>query len=222
MESQFPKQILDRVERAGVIAVLVVDDAAHAVPLARALLAGGVDAMELTLRTPAAIDALKAIAAEVPEMLAGVGTVLTADQVRAAAEAGAAFGVAPGTNRRVLEAARQHRLPFSPGVATPSELETALEAGCREVKFFPAEASGGLPYLRSMAAPYRHLGVRFLPLGGINWGNVDSYLGEPQVLAIGGSWIATRDQIRSEHWQTITEQARRVRGIADRVRQETT
>lgn len=221
MESQFPEQLLDRIGRSGAIAVLVVDQADRAVPLARALLAGGIDAMELTLRTPAAIAALQAIGAEVPEMLAGVGTVLTPDQVRAVADAGASFAVAPGTNRRVVEAARQLRLPFAPGVATPSELEAAIELGCREVKFFPAEPSGGLAYLRSMAGPYRHLGIRFLPLGGINERNLGNYVSDRQVLAVGGSWLATREQIASGDWKTITHQARQAREIADRARQET-
>lgn len=221
MESQFPQPLLRRIERSGVIAVLVVDDVARAVPLARALVAGGIEAMELTLRTPAAIDSLKAIRAEVPEMLAGAGTVLTVQQVTRVAEAGAVFAVAPGTNRRVVEAAHGHRLPFAPGVATPSELEAAIELGCREVKFFPAEASGGLDYLRSMGGPYRHLGIRFLPLGGINWMNLGSYLGDPQVVAVGGSWLATREQIAGQDWEAITQQARQAREITDRVRAET-
>jgi 2-dehydro-3-deoxyphosphogluconate aldolase/(4S)-4-hydroxy-2-oxoglutarate aldolase len=207
MKSQFPEMLLQQVENPGVVAVLVIDDAAHAVPVARALLAGGITAMELTLRTPAAIDALGRIRGEVPEILAGIGTVLTIEQVQAVFEAGGQFAVAPGTNCRVIQAAQQVGLPFAPGIATPSDLETALELGCREVKFFPAEPSGGLSYLRSIAAPYAHLGVRYIPLGGVNVDNLGAYLAEPMVLAVGGSWLATRDMIKNQDWQGIRQRA---------------
>ena len=207
MESQFDSQLLGRIETCGVIAVLVVDEARHAVPLARALLAGGVDAMELTLRTEAAIDALRAIRKDVPEMLAGIGTILRPEQVRMVAEAGAAFGVSPGVNPRVISEARRVGLPFAPGIVTPSDVEAALELGCRELKFFPAETSGGIEYLKSMAAPYLHLGVRFVPLGGVHTKNLATYLGESIVLAVGGSWLAPRDLITAEDWQAITDRA---------------
>jgi 2-dehydro-3-deoxyphosphogluconate aldolase/(4S)-4-hydroxy-2-oxoglutarate aldolase len=207
MESQFDPELLGRIERCGVIAVLVVDDARHAVPLAGALLAGGVDAMELTLRTDAAVDALLAIRKDVPEMLAGIGTILRPEQVRTVAEAGAAFGVSPGVNPRVVSEARRVGLPFAPGIVTPSDVEAALELGCRELKFFPAESSGGIEYLKSMAAPYVHLGVRFVPLGGVNTKNLAKYLGEPIVLAVGGSWLAPRELIAAENWRAITERA---------------
>jgi 2-dehydro-3-deoxyphosphogluconate aldolase/(4S)-4-hydroxy-2-oxoglutarate aldolase len=207
MESQFNPQLLERIDGCGVMAVLVIDEVSHAVPLARALLSGGVDVMELTLRTPVAIDALRAVRAEVPEMLAGIGTILSLDQVHAVASAGASFGVAPGTNGRVIQAAQQAGLPFAPGIATPSDLETALEFGCREVKFFPAEPSGGLPYLKSLAAPYAHLGVRYVPLGGIHAENLGSYLSDALILAVGGSWLAPRDLIRQENWPAISQRA---------------
>jgi len=160
--------------------------------------------MELTLRTPAALDALKAVRAGVPEMLAGVGTILTADQARAAKDAGAAFGVAPGLNRKVLEAARGLDLPFAPGVVTPSDIEAAFEHNCRILKFFPAEPSGGLPYLKTIAAPYAHLGVKFVPLGGINAGNMAGYIADPNIAALGGSWLAPRDLIKAGDWKKIT------------------
>lgn len=214
MASSLPlEEIHRRIQQCGVIAVLVIDEARHAVPLARALLAGGVDAMELTLRTPAALEALKNIRREVPEMLAGIGTILTPQQVCEVVEAGGAFGVAPGTNRRVIEEARKRGLPFAPGIVTPSDLEAALELGCRVVKFFPAEPAGGLPYLKSLAAPYAHLGVRFIPLGGLTADNMGAYLSEPSVMAIGGSWLATRDAIRKTDWATITQNAAAARKI---------
>ena len=200
--------VIDRIRRSGVIAVLTLDDAHLAVPLARALLAGGITAMELTLRTPAALEALRAVVAEVPELLAGAGTVLNPSQVHEVAAAGAAFGVAPGTNPRVVEAARKEGLFFMPGVATPSDIELAVEFGCRALKFFPAEPCGGLSYLKSMAAPYAHLGLHFVPLGGISTANVRGYLQDPLILAVGGSWLAPRERIAARDWPGITQIAR--------------
>ncbi len=218
MQSQFPGETLDRIQRAGVIAVLVIDRVEHGPPLAEALLAGGVDAMELTLRTPAAIDALRAVRQEAPKMLAGIGTILTPAQVDRAFEAGAAFGVAPGLNRRVVQRAQVLGLPFAPGVATPSEVEAAIELGCRELKFFPAEPSGGISYLSSMLAPYAHLGPRFIPLGGLNADNMGAYLANPAIPAIGGSWIAPRKLILDEDWSAITRNAREARSKIENLR----
>lgn len=207
MEAAFDAVVQQRVEADGVVAVLVVDRAEDAPPLARALLEGGVSTMELTLRTPAALDALRAIRAEVPQMLAGIGTVLTVGQVGQVVEAGGAFGVSPGTNPRVLQEARRLGLSFAPGVATPSDIEQALEHGCRLLKFFPAEACGGLPYLKNIAAPYAHLGVRYLPLGGLNEKNMAAYLSEPAVAALGGSWLAPRELIQKRDWAAISARA---------------
>lgn len=193
-----------RIAKSGIVAVLVLDQAEDAVPLARALLAGGVDVMELTLRTPAALEALRRIKVEVPEMLAGAGTVLTPEQIDEVKAAGADFAVSPGVNPRVLTAAQEASIPFAPGIATPSDIEQALEFGCRVLKFFPAEPSGGLPFLKAIAAPYQHLGVRFMPLGGLNAKNMTSYLSDPLVAAIGGSWLAPRDAVREGRWNEIT------------------
>ena len=215
-----PTEMIERIERIGVIVVLMVDRAEDAVPLASALLEGGIDVMELTLRTPAALDALQAIAAKVPEMLAGAGTVLTVEQVRQASAAGAAFGVAPGTNPRVLQAAQTAGLPFAPGVLTPSDVEQALDGGCRVLKFFPAESAGGMTYLKNMAAPYAHLNIRFIPLGGLNADNVLPYLEDPRILAVGGSWIARRESIERKDWSAIAGNARQARELVDRVRKK--
>ncbi|TAN36027.1 MAG: bifunctional 4-hydroxy-2-oxoglutarate aldolase/2-dehydro-3-deoxy-phosphogluconate aldolase [Verrucomicrobia bacterium] len=204
-------------QHTGVIAVLVVDRAEDAVPLARALLAGGVDLMELTLRTPVAIEALRRIVGEVPEMLAGMGTVITPAQVRDVAAAGAVFGVAPGTNPRVIRAATEAGLPFAPGVVTPSDVEQALECACRLLKFFPAESSGGLNYLKYMAAPFLHLNVRFIPLGGLDMTNIEKYLREPIIQAVGGSWIAPRELIKQQAWSRITENARQATQLVQRI-----
>lgn len=212
----FDQTLADKISAAGVVAVLVVDDASDAVPLARALLAGGIEVMELTLRTPAALDALRAIRREVPEMTAGIGTILTVDQLHAAREAGAVFGVSPGCNPRLLAAARETGFPFGPGIATPSDIEAALEHGAKLLKFFPAEQLGGLPYLRAMAAPYAHLGLRYIPLGGLTATNAGSYLSDPLIAAIGGSWIAPREAIKAHAWTTIETNARVARDIARR------
>ncbi len=197
------QRICDR----GVVAVLMIERVEDAVPVARALLAGGVDAMELTLRTDAAMDSLRAVKAEVPEMLAGVGTILNSDQVREVKDAGADFGVAPGVNPRVLEAARDQGLPFAPGIMTPSDIEAALEFGCQVLKFFPASSSGGLAHLKNIAAPYQHLGLKYIPLGGINQDNMGDYLASDLIAAIGGSWLASKPLIAAGNWLGITDLA---------------
>lgn len=214
----FNENLLTKLQRTGVLAVLMIDNADDAVPVAKALLAGGVDCIELTLRTPAAMEALRRVRAEVPDMTVGVGTILTPQQVQEVASAGAAFGVAPGMNPRVVTEAKRVGLPFAPGVCTPSDIEAALECGCRLLKFFPAEPQGGLAYLKSIAAPYAHLKVRFVPLGGIDASNAASYLSEPIIQALGGSWLAPRDLIQKRDWPAITERARQVSEIVKKVR----
>ena len=217
--SMFPDAIAAQIGNCGVIAVLVIDRVEDAVFVARALIGGGVSAMELTLRTPAAIDALRAIKRDVPEMLAGAGTVITPAQVGQVLEAGAGFAVSAGTNRRVVEEAGRLGLPFAPGIATPSDIEQALEFGCRLLKFFPAEAGGGLAYLKSMAAPYAHLGLKFIPLGGLDAGNMKSYLREPIVQGIGGSWLAPRELIRVRNWDAIRRNAAAAAAVVRELKQ---
>lgn len=207
-----------RLHSSGVIAVLIIDDANDAVPLARALHAGGVDCIELTLRTDSAIESVRRIAAEVPEVVVGVGTILTPQQADAAKDAGADFGVAPGTNPRVIQRAIEIGLPFSPGVCTPTDIEMALELGCRVLKFFPSEPSGGLSYLKSAAAPYMHLGVKYIPLGGVSGKNAEEYLRDPNVMALGGSWLGPRDLIQKRDWAAITKLASEATEIVKRVR----
>jgi 2-dehydro-3-deoxyphosphogluconate aldolase/(4S)-4-hydroxy-2-oxoglutarate aldolase len=210
--------VFEQVKSLGLVSVLVLDRVEDAAPLAEALLAGGVGAMELTLRTPIALDALRAIRRQVPRMLAGVGTILTPAQVEQVVAAGGAFGVAPGLNPRVVEAAQRLELPFAPGVCTPSEVERGLELGCKLLKLFPAEPSGGLKYLQSIHAPYAHLGVKFLPLGGVTEENLASYLREPAVGAVGGTWLAPRAAVQEGKWDAIREAARRAIAIRDQVR----
>lgn len=205
--------MLDRISNAGVMSVIVVDDAPLVVPLARALIACGIDVMELTLRTEGAVEALRLVKQEVPEMLAGVGTVLTPQQIDEVMDAGAEFAVSPGLNTKVVEHAQSVGLPFAPGVATPSEIERAVDLGCRELKFFPAEPIGGIQYLKIMSAPYMHLGLKFIPLGGVNANLLGSYLDDPSVLAVGGSWIAPRQIIAKSDWSTVIDRATESRRI---------
>ncbi|MDO4858625.1 MAG: bifunctional 4-hydroxy-2-oxoglutarate aldolase/2-dehydro-3-deoxy-phosphogluconate aldolase [Thermoguttaceae bacterium] len=218
MKSQFTDEALAQIQACGAIAVLVIDDAANAVPTAKALMDGGINAIELTLRTPAALDALANIRREIPEMLAGVGTILTPEQVQKVAEAKAAFGVAPGLNEKVVLAAQAAGLPFAPGIMTPSEIEKAVELGCRELKLFPAEPCGGMKYLKSVSAPYAHLGLKYLPLGGLSLENIGPYVESPLLLALGGSWIAKRDLIQKQDWATIRANAQATREKIDGIR----
>jgi 2-dehydro-3-deoxyphosphogluconate aldolase/(4S)-4-hydroxy-2-oxoglutarate aldolase len=196
--------------------VLVVDDPDSAPDLARALLDGGVETMELTLRTPSAVECLSRVKKEVPDMICGAGTVLTPAQASQVKQAGADFAVSPGLNPEVLAAAEKEGLPFGPGIATPSDIEIALSRGYTTLKFFPAEPLGGLDYLTSMAGPYKHLGVSFIPLGGIRADNLESYLTHPLIHAIGGSWLAKSDAIAAKDWDGIRNRAREAAEIAER------
>ncbi|MEM7011859.1 MAG: bifunctional 4-hydroxy-2-oxoglutarate aldolase/2-dehydro-3-deoxy-phosphogluconate aldolase [Verrucomicrobiota bacterium] len=203
-----------RIAQAKVIAVLVIDNEADAVPLAKALLDGGVEVMELTLRTPAAIGALKEVRARMPEMIAGIGTILTTEQVDQVVDAGANFGVSPGVNPKIIEHAQSRQLPFGPGIMTPTDIDQSISCGCRLLKYFPASTSGGLKHLKNIAAPFAHLGLGFIPLGGINAENMREYLDSPLITAIGGSWLAPRDLIAAGDWKEITRRAMEAKKIA--------
>ncbi len=205
----FPEPLLKSLRWHKIIAVVVIDDSKDAIPLAQALLDGGISAIELTLRTPSAIESFRLIRERFPEMIAGLGTVISTEQVKQAVEVGAAFAVAPGLNPKVVLAAQHAGLPFTPGVVTPSDIEKAIDLGCRLLKFFPAESSGGVAYLNSMAGPYDHLGLEYIPLGGLDENNFVRYLELKNVPAVGGSWIAPRGLIQSADWSTITANARR-------------
>jgi 2-dehydro-3-deoxyphosphogluconate aldolase/(4S)-4-hydroxy-2-oxoglutarate aldolase len=200
--------IFGELGRHGVVPVIEIEDASHALPLADALAEGGLPVAEITLRTAAARDAIAAAAAHRPDMLVGAGTVLTPAQVDAAREAGARYALAPGLNRAVLARAAEAGLPFAPGVMTPSEIEQALEAGCGMVKFFPAMAAGGPAMLRAIAGPYAHTGIGFNPTGGVTLDTLNDWLAQPQVRAVGGTWIASRADIAAGRWEAIAENAR--------------
>ncbi|MEV1118579.1 bifunctional 4-hydroxy-2-oxoglutarate aldolase/2-dehydro-3-deoxy-phosphogluconate aldolase [Actinosynnema sp. NPDC049800] len=189
-----------------VIPVVVVDDAEHAVPLAEALLRGGVRVIELTLRTPAALAAIERVAAEVPGIVIGAGTVTAPEHAEQAAKAGAAFLVTPGSTDRVLDAAEDTGLPFLPGAATVSEAMRLAERGLTSLKFFPAEAAGGVDYLKSIGGPLP--GLRFCPTGGITPATAPNYLALPNVGCVGGSWLAPKDALVAGDWARIEELAR--------------
>ncbi|MFJ6820370.1 bifunctional 4-hydroxy-2-oxoglutarate aldolase/2-dehydro-3-deoxy-phosphogluconate aldolase [Streptomyces niveus] len=191
---------------APVVPVVVVDDVADAVPLARALVAGGLPAIEVTLRTPAAPDAIRAIAAEVPEAVVGAGTVISAATVTEAVSAGARFLVSPGWTDTLLAAMRASGLPFLPGVSTTSEVVALLERGVSEMKFFPAEAAGGTAYLKSLSGPLPQ--ARFCPTGGISLASAPSYLALKNVGCVGGSWMLPPDAITSKDWARVEKLAR--------------
>ncbi|MCE8536347.1 bifunctional 4-hydroxy-2-oxoglutarate aldolase/2-dehydro-3-deoxy-phosphogluconate aldolase [Ruegeria pomeroyi] len=192
-------------EMAPIVPVLVIDDAAHARPLAEALVAGGLPALEVTLRTPAALEAIR-IMAQVPGGVVGAGTLVTPEDVRAAKAAGARFGVSPGATDSLLAAGEAEGLPLLPGAATASEAMRLLERGYDMLKFFPAEASGGAPALKAIGAPLPQIG--FCPTGGVSPQNAGSYLSLPNVVCAGGSWVAPKDLVAAGDWAGIETLAR--------------
>ena len=185
-----------------VIPVLTIERLEDAVPLARALVAGGVRVLEVTLRTPVAIEAAKAVMASVPEAIVGIGTILNAGDLARAEALGVKFGISPGATPELLGAVAASGLPFAPGIATASELMQALAYGFNLVKFFPAEQSGGISALRALAGPFPD--ARFCPTGGIGEANAGGWLSEPNVVAVGGSWLCPAAEIRSGNWAGIT------------------
>ncbi|MDN3020591.1 bifunctional 4-hydroxy-2-oxoglutarate aldolase/2-dehydro-3-deoxy-phosphogluconate aldolase [Streptomyces sp. S.PB5] len=191
---------------APVVPVVVIEDAADAVPLARALVDGGLPAIEVTLRTPVALEAIRAIADGVPEAVVGAGTVITPEQVTESVCAGARFLVSPGWTDVLLEAMRASGVPFLPGVSTASEVVALLERGVREMKFFPAQAAGGTAYLKSLAGPLPQ--ARFCPTGGIGLANAPEYLSLPNVGCVGGTWMLPADAVAARDWGRVEELAR--------------
>ena len=216
------EQLLARIERIGIVPVIAIEDAASALPLADALLEGGIDVIEITFRTTAAAEVVRIIASERPQMLVGAGTILTTDDAKIAWDAGATFALAPGCREAVVQAAHDHDLVFIPGVCTPSDVERALALGCQTLKFFPAEAMGGLATLSAIHAPYRHRGVRFVPTGGVNVSNLSAYAAHPAVAAVGGTWLARNDDIRDGRWDAVRQRAVEAIAILSQTRQERT
>ncbi|WP_306117578.1 MULTISPECIES: 2-dehydro-3-deoxy-phosphogluconate aldolase [unclassified Roseitalea] len=195
-----------------VIPVIVIEDAEKAVPLARALAAGGLPAVEITLRSEAAVDAIGRIAAKVPQAIVGAGTVLNTEHYEQVVAAGARFAVSPGFTPELADSARGSAVPLLPGASTPSEIMAALEEGYWLLKFFPAEQSGGVGYLKSLASPFA--GVRFCPTGGVSATNAADYLGLSNVICVGGSWVAPGDAVQGGDWDRITALAKEAAGLA--------
>lgn len=201
------RDVLNRLREMRVVPVIVIDEPDHAVPLAAALVAGGLPCAEITFRTAAAAESLRRIAAEFPEMLVGAGTVLSPAQAAEARDAGAKFVVSPGSSPRVVEHCLEHQIPIYPGVCTPTEIEAVLDKGIRTMKFFPAEPIGGVAYLKAIAAPYTS--IEFMPTGGINAGNLGQYLALNNVVACGGSWMAPAEWIRTKQFDRIRQETER-------------
>ena len=186
------------------VCVAVIDQVNDAVPLTEALLAGGLNCIEVTFRTAGAADAIARIRQALPAAVVGAGTLLTADNVKQAVDAGAQFGVSPGLSEAVSKAAHDAKLPLFPGVITPTEVMAALELGWKHLKFFPAETFGGVNALKALAGPFGHTGVKFIPTGGITATTLPNYLAIPQVAAVGGSWMAERKLVAEKQWAKIT------------------
>jgi 2-dehydro-3-deoxyphosphogluconate aldolase/(4S)-4-hydroxy-2-oxoglutarate aldolase len=196
--------IITRIAELKIIPVVALDAVEDALPLCRALDAAGLRIVEITFRTAAAREALAIVTRELPHLTVGAGTVTQVEELEAARNAGARFAVAPGFNPKIVRHAQEMDFPFFPGVCTPSEVESALDANCRVLKFFPAEAIGGVRMLKALNGPYQHLGVQFIPTGGIEASNLREYLTTPGVVAVGGSWMVSPLLIRARKWDAIT------------------
>ena len=194
--------VLARLAQAGVVPVVVLDDAKDAVPTAKAMLAGGVDVMEITFRTAAAADSIKAVADNCPDMLVGAGTVLNLTQCKLAVEMGAKFIVSPGFDAEVVDWCIANGVPVTPGCVTPTEITAAVNRGLKVIKFFPANVYGGLNAMKNLAAPF--VGIKFLPTGGVNAANIKEYIDAPFIHAVGGSWVCPKDAVKAGDWDKIT------------------
>ena len=209
-------RILEQIKRIGIIPVVVLDDAREALPLAKALIDGGLACAEITFRTEAAEESIRLMSEAYPDMLVGAGTVLTTEQVDRAVAAGAKFIVSPGLNPRIVKYCVEKGIVITPGCCTPSEVEQAIENGLEVVKFFPAEQAGGLAMIKAMAAPYVHM--KFMPTGGINPENVKDYLAFDRIIACGGSWMVKGDLIKSGNFERIGQLAREAADIVKQYR----
>ena len=204
--------ILERFSNAGIVPVVVIDKAEDAVPTAKALLAGGIDVMEITFRTPAAAQAINAVSKSCPDMLVGAGTILNLDQCRLACEMGAEFIVSPGFDRDVVSYCLENKILTVPGCVTPTEITAAVNMGLDTIKFFPANVYGGLSAMKNLSAPFT--GIKFMPTGGINTSNIREYIDAPFINAVGGSWICPRADIAAGNFEKITELCREARSAA--------
>ena len=207
--------ILENLKRAGIVPVVVLDDARDAVPTAKALLAGGIDVMEITFRTAAAADSIKAVSKNCPDMLVGAGTVITLEQCKKAVEMGAKFIVSPGFDEEVVRWCVENDVAVTPGCVTPTEIMAAMKLGLKVVKFFPASVYGSLAAMKALSAPFG--GIRFIPTGGVNAKNLAEYAAAPYVFAIGGSWICPKKAIAAGDFAAITALSREATDIVKEV-----
>ena len=207
---------IDQVAACGVVPVVVLEDAAQAVSTAKALLKGGINAMEITFRTAAAKESIANVAREVPEMIVGAGTVINVEQVHEAVEAGAKFIVSPGSDADVIREAMKLGVPMTPGVVTPSEIMLGLKLGVKVFKFFPAESYGGLKTIKALCGPFPQ--IRILPTGGISQANAADYFKNPKIVAVGGSWMCTKDMIASGDFDGIAEKSRAATDLFKEIR----
>jgi 2-dehydro-3-deoxyphosphogluconate aldolase/(4S)-4-hydroxy-2-oxoglutarate aldolase len=212
------EEIFNRIAQLGIVPVIAIENIDAAIPLADALIAGGLPVVEITFRTAAAADVIRKMAKERPQLIVGAGTVLTAANLDAAKASGAAFAVAPGLNPQTVKQAQAMGLPFMPGVATPSDIELGLSLGCKLLKFFPAEANGGVGMIAALSAPYKHTGVRFMPTGGVNTANLETYLRLDTVAAVGGTWIAKKEDLANGKWDDIRNRCKAALEIVARAR----
>jgi 2-dehydro-3-deoxyphosphogluconate aldolase/(4S)-4-hydroxy-2-oxoglutarate aldolase len=196
-------EIFSRIAQLGIVPVITIENADAAIPLADAFIEGGLPVVEITFRTATAAEVIRKMAKERPQLIVGAGTVLTLANLEAAKASGAAFAVAPGLNPQAVKQAQAMGLPFMPGVATPSDIELGLSLGCKLLKFFPAEANGGVGMIEALSAPYKHAGIRFMPTGGVNPANLESYLKLDTVAAVGGTWIAKKEDLANGKWDDI-------------------
>jgi len=195
--------VLERLNAIRILPVLVLPSLREGLKVCELLLQNGLPAAEITFRTSSAAEIITAAAREFPELLLGAGTILNQEDLARARDAGASFAVAPGLNPKVVAAAVAEAFPFAPGICTPSEIEQAVDLGCRLLKYFPAEAAGGSKLLKSLIAPYRHLDLRYLPTGGINSDNALEYLILPEVAAVGGTWLVKENDLKTGNWKQI-------------------
>lgn len=199
-------KLLNEISNIGIVPVVVLDESSHALSLAKALYAGGLECAEVTFRTAAAEESIKIISKKMPEMLVGAGTVLTVEQVDRAIAAGAKFIVSPGLNREIVKYCVDKNITIIPGCTTPSDIEIALSLGLEVVKFFPAEAAGGINMIKAISAPYTS--IKFMPTGGINIKNLNTYLSFNKVIACGGSWMVSKELLKSNNYEAVTKLAK--------------
>lgn len=204
--------VLQRLANAGVVPVVVLDDAKDAVPTANAMVAGGIDVMEITFRTAAAPDCIKAVSENCPDMLVGAGTILTLDQCKLAVEMGAKFIVSPGFDAEVVSWCVENGIAVTPGCVTPTEITAAIKLGLKVVKFFPANVYGGLNAMKNLSAPF--VGIKFMPTGGVNAQNLSEYISAPFIHAVGGSWVCPKADIAAGNFEKITALCKEAHDLA--------